>query len=393
MSTADSTDSGSGSGEQQGSGSSRKWRLRPRLLLAIAIPTVAVVALGAMSVVHSSQNAVADQRSEALASLSIKVSQLALQIEDERDATVWYIAAGPDGRAGTLSPHPGAAASFAKGQLQIVQQQEHYADSAVKAVLTGLAGAGSGYSGGVQSVSRAAVSQLRRLPQLRSLALKTQVAATDVLADYGKLVSTLLTFDDEVARSSIDPQFASTVRSMATISRYEYENSEQRAIIMYGLTSGSLNQEMLGLLTASIGSQKADVSDFQNFATASQSAMFENALARSLEDRAQGDEQAFLQNTNDIAKAAIVPTDWFGASSSVITATYKYEKALASSAVDRARAQRERAIISAIVIGGIVLLVLVLSLLLAGFIGRSMAEPPHRLNSVRLRRQPRAAGA
>jgi hypothetical protein len=387
MSVPDSTDSGSG--EQPDSGSPRKWRLR----LAIAIPTVAVVALGGMSVVHSSQNAVADQRSEALASLSIKVSQLALQIEDERDATVWYIAAGPDGRAGTLNPRAGVSASFAKDQLQIVQQQEHYTDPAVKALLTGLAGVGAGYSGGVQSASRAIAARLRSLPQFRNLALRTQVSATEVLTAYGNLVSTLLTFDDEVARSSSDPQFASTVRSLATISRYEYENSVQRAIIMYGLTSGSLNEEMLGLLTASIGYQKADLSDFQNFATASQSAMFENALARSLEDRAQSDEQAFLQNTNDIAKAAIVPADWYGVSSSVITNTYKYENALAGSAVDQARAQREHAIISAIVIGGVVLLVLVLSLLLAGFVGRSMPEPPRRLNSVRPRRQPRAAGA
>src|SRR6185437_4139090 len=74
------------------------WRLRPRLMLLIAVPTAAALALGGVSIAGSWQSATADQRSEALASLSIKVTQLAFNVEAERDAIVWYIAAGNEGR-------------------------------------------------------------------------------------------------------------------------------------------------------------------------------------------------------------------------------------------------------------------------------------------------------
>lgn len=69
------------------------------LLLFVAVPAGAVVALGGASVAGSWQGAVADQRSQALASLSGKVGQLAFQIEAERDTIVWYMAAGSARRA------------------------------------------------------------------------------------------------------------------------------------------------------------------------------------------------------------------------------------------------------------------------------------------------------
>jgi hypothetical protein len=96
-------------------------------------------------------------RSETLASLSANVNKLAFQIEAERDTIVWYIAAGPSGRAGQTGGNatPTEKAQSA-GQLQIVQQQEHYADPWVKKVATSLAGFRSGYPSAVQTAAGAA---------------------------------------------------------------------------------------------------------------------------------------------------------------------------------------------------------------------------------------------
>ena len=113
----------------------RNWRVRSRLVLLIAIPTATAVALGGVSIVGSWRSAVANQRTETLASLSTKVTRLAFQIEAERDAIVWYIAAGVNGRAFTFLKPPGKTASkdavatyaaeqtASAGQLQIVDQQ------------------------------------------------------------------------------------------------------------------------------------------------------------------------------------------------------------------------------------------------------------------------------
>ena len=350
--------------------------MRSKPLLFIAIPVVAVIALGGVSVASSWRGAAADQRSETLASLSTKVNQLAAEVEAERDAIIWYIAAGPDGRTGQIEGHvtPADKAKSA-AQLQIVEQQERYTEPWVKTVTASLAGFGSGYPLGVQAVARSVTSALRNLPQLRNVALRTQIPAASVLAEYGGLVSTLLNFNDEVARIGSDPQFTSAADAMTAIARVEYEDSVQRAIVMYALTAGTINPVLLDQYNASTADQKADISEFQNFATPSQAEMFSSVLARSLDDRVQSDEQTFIQNTNRVTSTHIVPEDWYGSISSVINANLKFGQAMATAAVDRAKALHERAIVSALVVGGIILAVLLFSLIFALYIGRSMTGP------------------
>lgn len=386
-----------GTGDQQGSrwtrGGLRSWRLRPMLLLFVAVSTGAVLVLGGASLVSSWQSAVADQRSEALASLSAKVSQLAFQIEAERDTIVWYISAGPGGRAGHLGGHNVPSAKQASDDLLlVVRQQEHYADSWVKSVTAGAAGVGSGYSRSVQAGAQAVVTELRALPSLRLDALTTHVPATVVIGEYDNLVQTLLALDDQVARSSTDPQVISTARSMVMIARQADELAVQRAIVMYGLNAHNLTPAMLRQLTASIAKQGADLTEFKDFATTRQVTEFNSLMAASLEDRALSDEQIFVSNTKRLASLPIVGADWWGTISSAIKATHRFEETLANSAAGRARILRNRAITSAVVIGGIILLVLVFSLFLTVLALRSMADRPRRLNSAKRWRQPRRGG-
>jgi signal transduction histidine kinase len=360
----------------------RNWRVRSRLVLLIAIPTATAVALGGASIFSSWQSAVADQRTEVLASLSTNVTQLAYQIEAERDSIVWYIAAGEQGRAGYLAGHQSKANKAGSlNQLQLVNQQITYSTPWVKTVETGIAQIGSGYPSVVQLDAHAVTAQLETLANLRNQSLNHQVAASNVISEYGSLINTLLEFDDQVALSSSDPELTSTARALATISRYENEDSVQRGIVMYGLTSGSLNTNLLGQLTASLANQQADSTEFQGFATTSQVSVFNSLLAASLEDRVTSDEQDVTSNSTTLGSLPIVNTDWWGAMSDAISATHTFEEFLASSAVDRAKDLRQHAIVSALIVGGIILLVLVLSLLFTVFVGRSMVRPLRRLRA------------
>ena len=389
MPISDSTGTGGQQGSRSSGGGLMNWRLRPMLLLFVAVPAGAALALGGASVAGSGQSAVAYQRSEALARLSANVGELAFRIEAERDTIIWYISAGPGGRAGQLGGYPAASAKRASDSLlQVVRQQERDADSWVKPVAAGAAGVGSGYSRGIQAGALAVAAELRDLPGLRRQALATRVPAADVIVEYDSLVRVLLALDDQVAASSTDPQLTSTARSMATIARQEDEYSVQRAIVMYGLTAHYLNPALLGQLTTSLAEQSADLTEFQDFATTGQVTMFNRLLAASLDDRARSDEQEVVSNPNRLASLPIVGADWWGAISSTINATHGFEQTLANSAADRARVLRERAIISAVVIGGIIVLALVSSLLLTVFVWRSMADRPRRLNPTRRWRQP-----
>ena len=103
-----------------------------------------------------------------------------------------------------------------------------------------------------------------------------------MLGDYGVLVNPLLAFDDQVALSSGDSQFISAAQAMTMIARAENEDGVQRALLMYGLTACLLSSGMLDEYNSSLADQKADIADFGNFATKSQTVMFANALAASL---------------------------------------------------------------------------------------------------------------
>ena len=352
--------------------------MRSRLVLLIAIPTATAVALGGVSIVGSWRSAVANQRTETLASLSTNVTQLAFEIEAERDSIVTYIAAGQGGRAGVSGTHQ---TQGSKDQLQIVNQRFDFTAPWVKTVNQGIAQIGSGYPTAVQAAASAVLASLKTLPNLRNLALHSQVAAGDIITDYGNLVETLLTFDDQVALSSGDAELSSTARALDAISRAENEDSVQRAIVMYALTNGSFTSGLLSQLNSSLADLNADLADFSHFATTTQQSAYGNALAQSLQDRVQGDEGAIIQHSDDVALAAIVPNDWYGAMTDEITNVHGFEESLVRAAVDRSKQLRQQAIISAIAVGTLILLVLVLSLLFTVFVGRSMVRPLRRLRA------------
>src|SRR5262249_12525292 len=143
---------------------------------------------------------VAYQRTETLASLSTKITQLAYQIEAERDAIVWYIAAGINGREGLTFGKPNTdQRQAAKGQLEIVHEQFVYTDPWRNRVNAAVAQIGSGYPSAVQASAAAVAARLRGLNGLRTSALQTKIAAIDVINNYDGIVSTLLAFDDQVA--------------------------------------------------------------------------------------------------------------------------------------------------------------------------------------------------
>ncbi len=361
----------------------RNWRVRSRLVLLIAIPTATAVALGGVSIVGSWRSAVANQRTETLASLSTQVTQLAYQIEAERDAIVWYIAAGINGRTAALPGHHATTdeKSAAASQLQIVDQQFTYTKPWRRTVSDEVSQITSGYPAAVQAAAAAVKSSLTTLDGLRNLSLNTPVAAATVIQDYGNLIGVLLSFDAQVALSSNDAQLASTARALDAISRSEYEDSVQRATIMYALTFGSFSSNLLKVYNASLANQSADIADFDNFATTEQNTAYGNALAQSLSDRVQKDELTIAQDSGDIAAAGIVPNDWYGAMSDQILNVHAFEESLANTAVSRSKTLRQQAIVSAIAVGALILLVLVLSLLFTVFVGRSMVRPLRRLRA------------
>lgn len=358
----------------------QNWRVRARLLTLVVVPTAVALALGGASIHASWLNAVSNQRIERLATLSAQVTNLAYELETERDFTVNYIAGGSKGRAAVLAGHHAAGADL----LSLVMQQYSVTNAKIATVKAGLAALGQGYPVAVLRRAQSAALELGTLQSLRNSALHTNLTAINVIDKYAVQIDDLLALNDQVALSSSDPQLASTARAFGQISRIENQYSIQRAIVMYALTAGRYASGMEQMLTGSVQSYNADFDEFTNFATAQQLSQYNSDLAGSLVGLFNSYRQSVIeygQTYPTFSGIPIVPADWFGAATETIGQVHLFEQVLVASAVDRANLLRRNAIIAAVVVASGVALMLLFSILLTLAIGRSLVSPLRRLRA------------
>jgi signal transduction histidine kinase len=376
-----------GGGRRRGGRTLRNWRVRSRLVLLIAIPTATAVALGSSSIVTSWQSALSYQRIAQLANVSAKVTTLAYELEAERDNVVWYIGGGPGGRQGmlaknmTLTNKASAVALLSAATTQIA-----FTSRWVRKVQAGISGLGAGYPASVMSDGRAILYQLKyTLGSVRHSALDTNLNALDVIDAYSRIINVMLDFEDQIALTSNDPQLTSTVSALDQMSRILEENSIQRAIIVYGLQASQFPAAMLSALTGSQANETADSEEFLNFASAAQQKQFTSAqYTGSLSSRVSQYELSIVNYAathTSLADLNIPPLEWFGAMSETMSQNRSFELRLVTSAIDRARELRKRAVYDAVIVGAAVLLVLILSLFFTVIVGRSMVRPLRRLRA------------
>src|SRR5258708_8079562 len=114
--------------------------------------------------------------------------------------------------------------------------------------------------------------------------------------------------------------------------------------------------------------QNSEKAQFDNFAPSQQDGLLKVAQATgSLADRVNSSESTVIQyepTHTSLANIGIVPEEWFGNVTETIGKVRSVEQALVSQAVSRAQDLRKKAIISAVVIAGALLLLPLFSLLL-----------------------------
>src|ERR1700760_3027233 len=136
------------------------WRVRWRILALIVVPTLAAVILGGLRISSGVNSALADKRTQQLAQLNADVVSLTQNMEDERDLTAGYIAAGRP----QLGTNP--------LRLALINQENATDESAQQ--VTGLASSiGSTYSSTIRQALNAVLARISDLPQLRAAASPT----------------------------------------------------------------------------------------------------------------------------------------------------------------------------------------------------------------------------
>jgi hypothetical protein len=344
------------------------WRARRGLLLLIAIPTAALAVLGGIRIASSVQSALAYQRAEERAVLASDITQLAQRLETERDQTIYYIALGPQGRAGDLSKTAPA------GQYKVIQafyRQTDQSAAQFRARLTEFHGA---YTGVAQQEVSSAVAGLDTLHYLRYGSTRTQLSSLVVVQKYADLIDNLLVIDDQTAQGTGDPALSQTVQVLGLVSRMKEEASQQRAILSAALLAGNLNQAEASALSTAQANQQSSQQAFNLSATPAQRAQFNNTVSGSFVYLAASQEQqaaALQTHAHSLAGDSLTAAGFYDAMSSGINQMGSVERELASQVFVRADALRSNAITAGIIA---FLLLIALALLFAAVLGAAMTR-------------------
>jgi signal transduction histidine kinase len=345
------------------------WRVRRRLVALIAVPTIAAGILGGLRISSAVGSAVAFKRVQQLAVLNSDVIRLAQNMEDERDLTAGFIAAGRP--TGTL--HDQLTAQWS-------------ATNAAAQQVTGAAGSiGASYPAVTRQDLSAVLARISDLPQLRNTVVNRLIPTAAMIGDYTNSVATLLTFTSITGTGSNDSQLANNVIVLTALARAEDQASEQRGTLYSALVAGQFPPGGLANLQSEEAQQAADQADFQSAASLPEQQAFQNSVSGTQVDQAAFEESlaAASGSGNGRLTIGVAPSaaarDWYQNMTFTVGKMRSVEQGLVGGIVSRSQALQSSAIRSAVIISAITLALLLLVLLITTFVARSMIRPLRRL--------------
>jgi signal transduction histidine kinase/outer membrane murein-binding lipoprotein Lpp len=348
------------------------WRVRWRILALIVVPTLAAVILGGLRISSGASSALADKRTENVALLNADVVRLAQNMEDERDLTAGYIAAGRP----TLGNAP--------LHVELINQQ-NATDEAAQQVTGQASSIGSAYSSSIRNSLDAVLARISDLPQLRAASASPgQIPVEPMIQDYTNSIDTLLTFTGLSGAGTSDTQLANDVIVLTALARAEDQASAQRGTLFSALYTGQFAPQGLANLQNEQASQAADQNDFTSAASLSQQQLFQNEVSGTPVDQASYEESLAI-STSSNGSASIGATGpaaadtWYTNMSSTLGKMRSVENTLMNNVISRSQSLQSSATQNAVIISIITLVLLILVLLVTTFVARSMIRPLRRL--------------
>jgi signal transduction histidine kinase len=359
------------------------WPVTRRLFAVIALALVMGLVFGGLEVVSAESSATQFGRVLQLAKLGQQDVILAHDLQNERDSTLGLVSGGSTGDLTAL--HNATTAEAAK-------------------VLALAAGVDGSYPANIQASVTTLQSELgTSLANLQNSA-QTQffgrspgsaVDALSVLNQYAPLMNTLVTLNDEVAQGTSDAALAIDVRELNLLSLAKEQSSQQRGLFFNAFTQKLFSTGVQQSLISAISAEQYDEQAFLAAATpAEQSALNAVLLGTGAKEVSRvenfffidgNDQQVFPFLNPNISVATVgftvdqAPKAWYSAASEKLDGMQSVELGLAQDAVARAQSLHSGAGESALLISVSVVVVLLIVLIAALLVARSLAVPLRRL--------------
>ncbi|WP_230984829.1 sensor histidine kinase [Microbispora oryzae] len=341
------------------------------MIALILIPTLAAVVLGGLRVATSIGSAAEYQRVREVADLVSGLSNLAHELQLERDLSTRYIAMG----------RPGGPA------LDLIHNQYDSVDAAAEQVRVKAGVAGDAFGDlGRQRIGHLK-DRLSELDTLRDTALKSQIPPLPAHDKYSQLVADVLRLYDETVQGGVDEQLTASMTAVAALARAEEEASKQRSLLGDGLAKGMFGDAEFD---AFLSAQSREASEYESFVASAgptERQLYDDTVTGTLVDRSEfyrlranylqkhGQTLRRLENRSDDTER------WFTAVSSKLDKMHEVEKQLSSSIISRSAGFQESDRNLAALNVTLVVIVLLVVLLVTAAVARSLVTPLRRLRT------------
>jgi signal transduction histidine kinase len=340
------------------------WHVRSRLVALIVVPTAVAVGLGGLNVITSLNDANTYQTLREVAELSEQLGAVTHELSFERDETALYIAQGrPEDREAQLR----TTYSGVNGLIEEAEQRARgLMDTHGEAV-------------------RPVLRRLDEIPTLRDTAVNGKIQPLPMTQKYSQIIAALLQFHDQVGQVAVDDEVARSAASMAAIARAKEQASKQRGILASALDKKGFDSGELDALTDAKSREESEETLFATLATLDQLELYRNTVVgRDVDQTDLFRLRAMAQSAEGKELSIGVPankdvTTWFEVSTGKIDALRTVEKELASSVILRARSLEEGANRSALISGGLILILLLVVVAIISLIARSLIKPLRKL--------------
>jgi signal transduction histidine kinase len=347
----------------------RNWPISWRLTAVVVVAVVLDGVLGGLRLAAAASSTAQFGRVAQLAVLGQQVTGLAHAMEDERDQTAGFIAAG----------RPGAGAAA-------VQQDYAVTDGRAREVRSAAAGIGAAFPAGTRAKVTAVLNRIGDLGGLRDAALHTQLPSLPVIADYSESITDLFSLNDEIAQSSADSTLETDVRTLGSLSRMTEDTSIQRALLYAAFAEHQFEPGALADLITAQAAQASDLASFQASASLAEQQAFDNTVTGAGVSSALLMEQHAIQagspQTAGLGiSGAAAPQQWYAAMSDTISGMRQVEGKVSGSVVAQSRALRQGPVRSALLTGTLTGAILLFLLLATLVVARSLVLPLRRLRA------------
>jgi signal transduction histidine kinase len=347
----------------------RNWPVWWRLTAVVVIAVVLDGVLGGLRLAAAAESTAQFGRVAQLAVLGQQVTDLAHAMEDERDLTAGFIAAG----------RPAAG-------MPAVQQEYAATDAIARKVQSAAAGIGAVFPAGTQANVTAVLDRISDLGGLRDAALHTQLPSLPLIMDYSESIDDLFSLNDQIAQGSADSTLEDNVRTLGSLSRMVADASEQRALLYAALTEQRFEPGALQDLITAQAAQASDLTSFQASASLAEQQIYNNTVTGASVDLAQLMEEHVIEVSGPQTvglgiSGAAASRQWYSAMSGTIGLMRRVEGQVADSVVAQSQALQQgpeqSALVTGILTGAVLLLVLLATLVVA----RSLVLPLRRLRT------------